>query len=105
MKGRKNSETTRPSRRHFLKFAGFSIAASGIARNQAMLSVPHLADQSDAELDAEITLAAAGLPIKLTGSEIGELRKNIQENRKNLDQIRRFRVQARAGPAFVFHAA
>lgn len=92
-------EATCKSRRDFAKIISLGVTGSALVRGSMADARP-----DDAQVDALVKLSTQSSAVRLTDTELADLKKDIQEGQKGLAKIRDFKVRADIEPAFVFRA-
>jgi len=106
----------RRSRREFAKVAGLGVIAwaQGVPAQRAWAAVaPAPGAESSArssrmieaaDLDAQVRLLMEGLPVRLSETQLADLRKDVDDSRKSLAKVRAFEVRSTVEPDFTFRA-
>ena len=116
MDERETRRAPRRSRREFAKVAGLGVIAwaQGVPAQRAWAAVaPAPGAESSArssrmieaaDLDAQVRLLMEGLPVRLSETQLADLRKDVDDSRKSLAKVRAFDVRSNVEPDFTFRA-
>lgn len=97
MEKTRKSPGARRSRRDFARLLGLGLAASTIVASPFSRS-----GAEEPQMDVLVKLSTENSPLRLSDTELADLKKDIEEARKGLAKIRDFKVPVSVEPALVF---